>query len=407
MKIDFGNKQNFTGYDARKLKGLFVTDRICAEQLRRITNGTGIDIFTPEIASKSIRKEYAQLMNNDNTLWAQDYFTFSIDKVIFDGSRDFIKRVLRASADGIQKRLGFTPFKSETHIRGGNYFICDVGGERKVLLSDNKMAQQNHIYPIPELDYHLDLYTRPLDKGRVLVADNQTTIDSLNGLSKAFERYIRENNLSKSETQTYKTIIDNIKMALKCFDATEQFDKRKPRETLPKVIEALENYGFEPIKVPANYYYLKGVKDPERAKQMMKNFENNMNFIVEESKKNSPKAYAMAKEFVAIERFKTRQDKTIGVELENFYLNNFLNAIVYKDENDVIHYITNAPLLDKELGITPEIEAKTGLSTKNLFIDSISPYVKRENIHFINEQLTERLFKYMGGIHCTAAEIPA
>ena len=33
--------------------------------------------------------------------------------------------------------------------------------------------------------------------------------------------------------------------------------------------------------------------------------------------------------------------------------------------------------------------------------------MKDRKINFDNEQLTERLFKYMGGIHCTAAEIPA
>ena len=31
--------------------------------------------------------------------------------------------------------------------------------------------------------------------------------------------------------------------------------------------------------------------------------------------------------------------------------------------------------------------------------------IKQENIHFIDEKLTEQLFKFMGGIHCTAAEI--
>lgn len=407
MKVNYNNQQNFKGYDARPLKGLFVTDKACAEQLRKITHNIGIDIFTPEIASKSIRKEYTQLMSNNNLLWAQDYFTFMKDNVIFDGTRDFAKRVLRASADGIKKRLGFVPLKSDPHIRGGNLFICNVNGERKIIISNDKiLPQESFYYPIPKLDYHIDLFIRPLDNGRVLVADNKSTTDSLHKLAQNYEKYIKENNLNNTEIQTYKNIIRKIENALSCMETTEKYDKRNPTETIEKLTNTLKNYGFKPIKVPACYYYLKGVKNPEQAKQLMNNFERNMKHL-EENTKNSPIAEAFTRQFIALERWKTSQDKTIGVQLENFYLNNFINAIVLKDKNNKIHYITNAPLLDRnELGITPEIEAKTGLSTKNMFIESISPYVNKENIHFIDETTTEKLFKYMGGIHCSAAEIP-
>ena len=93
-----------------------------------------------------------------------------------------------------------------------------------------------------------------------------------------------------------------------------------------------------------------------------------------------------------------------GIEAVNDYFNNFTNAIVHKKDGE-LHYITNAPLLDTHLGITPEIEELTGFSTKNLFIESIEPFVKRENVHFIDEKTTNKLFDLCGGIHCSVAEV--
>ncbi|MBQ1612604.1 MAG: hypothetical protein II085_03925, partial [Alphaproteobacteria bacterium] len=129
---------------------------------------------------------------------------------------------------------------------------------------------------------------------------------------------------------------------------------------------------------------------------------------IEEYAKSYPKEMQkIIRGHIALERVMVEKDKTIGVEWEKFYDNNFLNAITFKDKNGKIVYITNAPLLDRRLGITAEIEEKTGLSFRNLFLESISPYVDKENVHFISERLTEKLFRYEGGVHCSAAEIPA
>jgi hypothetical protein len=110
-------------------------------------------------------------------------------------------------------------------------------------------------------------------------------------------------------------------------------------------------------------------------------------------------------QYIKLKTLEVAQNENIGVELENIYENNFINAIVTKNKNGELIYLTNASIFDKKLGITPAIEALTGFSTRKMFIDSVSPYIKPENIHFIDERLTEQLFKFMGGIHCTAAEI--
>ena len=107
MEIKY-TSQNFTGYDARKLKGLFVSDRRCAEQLKKLANTMDIDIFTPSIASKSIRKELAEVSNSNSFIWAQDYITVVDSRaILFDVTREHISRVLRASAEGLGKTLDY------------------------------------------------------------------------------------------------------------------------------------------------------------------------------------------------------------------------------------------------------------------------------------------------------------
>lgn len=129
-----------------------------------------------------------------------------------------------------------------------------------------------------------------------------------------------------------------------------------------------------------------------------------MKTLKEMSQNESAKIKNNVNNYIERERLKAKNDKNFAVEPVNFYENNFINAIVTKKDGKLV-YITNASLLDKKLGITPEIEAKTGFSTRSVFIESVAPYIDKENIHFIDEKTTEKLFKYTGGIHCTAAEI--
>ena len=57
MKIQTSS-QKFTGYDARPLKGLLVTDARCAKALSNITKDLNLQILQPSIASKSVRKDF-------------------------------------------------------------------------------------------------------------------------------------------------------------------------------------------------------------------------------------------------------------------------------------------------------------------------------------------------------------
>ena len=419
MRVNNYKTQNtFTGYDARRLAGLFVTDKYCIEQLRRITSQYELDVYTPQIVSKSIRKDYADLARKNNMLWAQDFFMFLANKaVLFDASREHLTRVLRGCADGVAKQLKLKPIKMDVHIRGGNYFVCNVNGKRKLIIAEGRqylpdeLLKISHdvdeICPIPKADFHVDLFLRPLDNGNVLLADNKLTVESLKKLEQGYADLIKQGNLTKSESEAYTNIVEQISLLLSKFEITEKFDRYKPRETTEEIATRLQEYGFNPIRVPGNYYSLDKVKTREKEEKMMANFEKNMAAILDVSKAFPQAVREKAKIHVALQREIVKHDPHLGVELESFYDSNFLNSIVFKDKNGKLVYITNASLFDRGVGITPEIERKTGLSLANSFIESISPYVDRENIHFIDEKLTERLFKYMGGIHCSAAEIPA
>lgn len=414
------NKISFKGYDSRPLKGLMCTDKSCADAINRTLKNSddSIDIYTPQIASKSIRKEHAQLCSEKKLMWAQDYLTFGYAPgsfVLYDNSRDYSKRVLRATADGLKKNQKIEPFHPEPHIRGGNFFICQKDGKQTMLVCENrqtypedfakKIFNVGSIHEIPKLDYHLDLYIRPLDNGNVLVSDNDMLKDGMKKGMEKIQNYINENQVSKSEKAELENIINNIDVLIQKLEITEEHDPYKQKENTQKVVDAIEKAGLNPIKVPANYYYLGPIKRKEHVEELTQEFKENAKKQLEESKKYSQDIQDAILKILYGQALRTQIDPHFGVEIIKKYENNFLNAITYKKDGKLI-YITNAPLLDKTLEITPEIEAKTGFSTKNMFIESVAPYIDKENIHFIDEKTTEKLFDIVGGIHCTAAEIP-
>ncbi len=417
MRISY-NTQTFTGYDAtRPLQGLFVSDKRCADALKNFSNEMEVDVFTPSIVSKSIRKEQAEIASQNKFIWAQDYVTVVENRgILFDSTRDYLKRVLRSSADGLSKSLKIPAFKSEPHLRGGNFFICDVNGSKKLLVSDNKvdfypqdltkkLFGVEEICSIPSLDWHIDLFVRPLDNGNVLVADYKKTEEGLNAGLETLREHVTRDDITTEQKVQLEEIIDKLETEIGKWEITKQFAQYKPEARTSQVIEELSKNGFNPISVPGTHYYLDGIKHRDLEEEALNNFAQNMTQLKELAKGHTKDIQDKVNQYIMLKTLEVSQNENIGVKLENIYQNNFINAIVTKNKNGEIVYVTNAPLFDKALGITPEIEELTGFSTKKMFIDSVKPYIKEENIYFIDERLTEQLFKFMGGIHCTAAEI--
>ena len=83
------NKISFKGYDARPLQGLMTTDKTSADALQKISKDTGIEVYRPNITSKSIKKERFELSRSNKLIWAQDYITalnHNVKAVLYDGS---------------------------------------------------------------------------------------------------------------------------------------------------------------------------------------------------------------------------------------------------------------------------------------------------------------------------------
>lgn len=258
-----------------------------------------------------------------------------------------------------------------THIEGGNYYFAkNKSGKETVLVGKNEldkfsqdeikqMLGTDNVVFIPQMDYHMDLYLRPLDNGKILLADDKLTKQMLaEGFNKIQEAALklqvqkRPEELRKLEkpfvqTGVYTNGIDDV-VKSNNFAQTEETAK------------VLEDAGFDVIRVPGRLY--------ETRTSGLKN----------------------------------------GVFL--IHLFNFMNANVLPNKNGELVYITNKSNIDEEVfGITPEIEKLTGFSVQKSFVQAIKPYIKPENIYFIsgdNNIMSENLKNYQGGIHCMCSEVP-
>lgn len=259
-------------------------------------------------------------------------------------------------------RLG--EISKQCHIKGGNYFITKGANNKdELLIGQNEldkfnleqlkeMFQTDKIHIIPQADYHLDLFIRPLKDKKVLVADDEMMskilIDGFNKIQNLI--------LSKpqSEREQYKNVYINVGTYAQCF---EKIISQNPLPKADKVEEALIKGGYEPIRVPGRLF------------ELLANDEGN---------------YLLKP------------------------LHNYINASVHINDSGEIVYITNKSVLDDKLSLTNEIQKETGFSLEQAFKDAVSPYV--DKIYFVsgkdNAIGNELLPEYFGGIHCMTMEVP-
>lgn len=261
--------------------------------------------------------------------------------------------------------------RHNTHIPGGNFFaVKGKNGSNELLIGEDELKKYTlpqikdmfgveKIHLIPQADYHLDMFMRPLDKKRVLVADDEMMAEMFTeGFNKVAEAVTKPENRAQSE------LLRKPFMMLGLY--ANQFKKIISLNPYPKVKDVekvLNDAGFETIKVPGRVY-------------------------------------------------EVFQNHAIGRQKDYFLTQhlNFMNAVVHKKKDGDLVYITNKSLLDEHVGITEEIEKKIGFSLKQKFLEKIESYVKKEKVYFVsgeNNAIAEELLpKYQGGIHCMCAEIP-
>lgn len=434
MKIqNYQNQQktNFTGLDARKLKGIVMSSNFAgiADEMKRIGDIENFKVFLLERTPKGIelKTDCFQLSNDHKGCWAQDHFGVVNDTLLEYENTDkpqLLKRIFGFKANPVQKQIreemnypqvqeyvdllynmpistingkeGIVlempegiqfidkkiydaEFKinsqilkniiNNTHIKGGNYYITqNPNGTKEVLVGANElkklntnqiqeMFQVDKVHIIPQADYHIDLFIRPLKDNKVLIADDQAMLQTLQEGFKKIQQTII--NSPQSERLKFKNAFVQTGIY------TQQFEKilqTNPYAKTQEVEKALIAAGYEPIKVPGRIFEVYSSEEADMGK-----------------------------------------DKYI---LKN--LINFINAHVHINNKGETIYITNKSNIDETLGLTEEIKNLTGFSLEQAFLDSIKPHV--DKVYFVsgkdNAIGNTLLPEYYGGIHCMGMELP-
>ena len=405
------NKYSFKGYDARPLKAIAMTQPgyRCgiARELEKISNEAGfrLEILTDNklkplsyideiiVPVKRNFRLYYELLLKDYTNKPKESF-----KVAFHSSREEAKKargfkfsknasawaqdnavvtpdnkVLTthsecALACNIGRYHGRAVVKDYDFVKGGNLFFVKSKGQdelfvgrsdrKKFMGEDGKLDYKKllNMYGVkkitflPQMDFHLDLAIRPLDKKRVLITDDNLTLKVLQeGIEKFRKAILGEVNQEKKVK--YEKILAEIEKLKNNFANQIKNNKYAPIKNTEKI---LKHKGFKTIRVPGRIYHL------------------------------------------------------MPGEIPN-HMANFMNAIVTVNKNKELYYITNKSLIDYKLGITQDVEKEVGFSFENSFKKSIARYVKPENIFFLQgalDEISQSLEKKHGGIHCLTTEIP-
>lgn len=380
VQNQINNNYTFKGYDARVLKGFLMDHHLdgITSEMSKIAEKEGFKLFYPtynsETQSFKIVKYSEQIKFGDIYCWSQDFWTILKNKILFDYEPDYltdviritkaIKKSLRLKSDTIQKeRAKSSKLK---HIQGGNIFIVKNGDNEEVLvgkeeLVDFKVKEIKSMYNVkkvislPQMDFHLDLFVRPLDNKRILLADDNLSLEVLNTMQRNLHKYIEKQDKSKLNKEEIQEIC-NIEARLKNYaDYYKDNILKNKYQHFSKVEEILNRNGYEVIKVPGRLY-------------------------------------------------EYRECDSLIHDC------NYINANVIKNKKGELVYITNKSTLgEKFLRLTPKIQEAIGGGFEDYFIRSLSPYVNPEHIYFVsgkNNAIEGYLKELGGGIHCLCTEVP-
>lgn len=377
MRVDsINNSIYFSGYDARPLRGFLMNSNYkgIASELASIGEKHGFDVFF--IDKKAVNIVTDKLLPDDKLSgsWAQDFWSFTRKGFLFyeDGGyeriiRDyfniknntfqnkvkenleipllskylkFLKSIPLINRDGLEYAIlpdemtktiklfskdllnseilktlkNYKELMSRSHVAGGNFFIVKgKGGKDELIVGSKelskfsqselkKMYGVKNIHILPQMDFHLDMFIRPLDNGRILVADDKKVVQLFQkGIQSIYDYTRRE----YENAGVMKTPFLNLGAYLFRF---KKIIENNPLPDCDSIVKKLESEGFIPIRVPGRFYQLS----------------------INKSNSNS-------------------QDYLLT------HFANFINSNVIKNKNGELVYITNKSVIDRELGLTPEI----------------------------------------------------
>ena len=86
-----------------------------------------------------------------------------------------------------------------------------------------------------------------------------------------------------------------------------------------------------------------------------------------------------------------------------------LNSLQGQTRYEVFSHGIQLLAFDKRIGLTPEIIKESGFSFEKEFVNSLKPYIKEENVYFVEGkagEIQDSLENLAGGIHCLTTEMP-
>lgn len=365
MRINSINKNSFNGYDARPLKGFFMgsNSHNLAREIQNIGYKEGFKVFSKQKTSlqNNCGECIPDLIPSNNTeLWAQDVWTFLKNKLI--SNFNDTDNITISNYFGIEKEA------SKEHVAGGNFFIVDNNGSDELFIGENslnslqtltikdieKKFNVKKVFVLPQMDFHIDLFMRPLDNKNILLADDNLTLKILED---GYEKLLDYISAKHAEDDPMATCIKDCFLS-QIFKFRMMYNNNINPQA-DKIAEIIKNAGYNPIRVPGRIY-------------TVTNFADKMLFLSHDC--------------------------------------NYINAAVIKNENDEIIYITNKSNIDKMLGLETGFAKDFDFRFEKEFIKSIEPYVNPDKIYFVNgdnDYISKVMLKGMqGGVHCICSEIP-
>ena len=232
MKINFLT-QNFKGYDALPLKAVHYEDspftRAFDDEMRSIAQKEGFEIKSAKGSCK----------------WLQDNVTYiERDKKPFMLTRDsFAVDSFVANSKG----FGIPQDYSVNYSIGGNTFIGkNSSGERWMLVGEDEIdrigkhtiaktydVKIKNIYAIPQQNYHLDMFLRPIGYPFVLV-DNPSLVKK------------------KLSNMEFDGTNSDLLVLQRDFNEWEQ-NRQRDFASHKKVMQAVKKAGFIPIEIAGVY----------------------------------------------------------------------------------------------------------------------------------------------------------
>lgn len=372
-----------------------------ALEMRSIAKKEGFKVFT---AGKTITEEIPPLCPYKNNIWAQDMWTILKNRLLTSEISDIsaniklffnlhednplqakklkialekLKETLAIFKTNDQEEVGFPRTSNPSqvanrrimdnaHIPGGNSYIVKGDTQDELIIGKNELEKYSvdeiktifnvdKVTVLPQMDYHIDLFIRPLDDKKILVADDDLTIKVLkDGLGK-LEEY--QKNLPYQKREIYNPNKQRLKRIINRMEESILFNSLPQTD---EIVSILEENGYKTIRVPGRIYNLEQIPSEEPS-------------LIHDC--------------------------------------NYMNANVLKKDNGELVYITNWSDIDStKIGLPDEIQKHIGFNFQDAFIDSISQYVKPKHIYFIkgkDDYVTKTMLPELGGgIHCICAEIP-